>query len=95
MQINGADNSQPAGFLEKAGFVKANDPGQSCDGPAADASLETDYARLVTLALQGRWGDAEAVEDVQLSGSAELTVEALDGVQAVRTAAENILQFGI
>ncbi len=91
MQINGADNSQPADFLEKAGFVKAGGPGQSCDGPAADASLETDYSQLVTLALQGRLGDAEAVED---AGELIATGQ-LDGVQAARTAAENILNFGI
>ncbi len=91
MQINGADNSQPADFLEKAGFIKAGGPGQSCDGPAADASLETDYTRLVTLALQGRLGDAEAVED---AGELIATGQ-LDVVQAAQTAAENILNFGI
>jgi hypothetical protein len=86
MQINGADNSYLARFLESLSAAKPNthQPGDT-SGP--DASLQTDYAWLTS----PEQGDTDAVSRArQLIASG-----GLDESAAALIAAENILKLGI
>ena len=90
MQINGANNNQLGGFIEGIPPVNPHRRRTSQD-PEAGASLETDYHTLISQALQPARSQSETVQRAgELLASGQL-----EGRQAARGAAENILKLGI
>ena len=90
MQINGADNSQFNGFLEGLLPAKPNNSAANED-LQADSLLSTDYASLISEAIQASVEDSTVLE----RAGELLSSGRLDSPQAARTAAENILKSGI
>ncbi len=88
--IEKVDNNQIQDVLEKS-LLKQPDSAKNPPENNADASLEVDYESLIEKAIQVPQTDVNAVQQAQellLSGQ-------LDSPENIRTAAENIIKFGI
>jgi hypothetical protein len=72
-------------------LAQRNTPGAAASPNLVDATLQVQYAPLVAKALQGSEPDAEAVQRAQ----ALLASGQLDSVEAIRAAAQDLLDFGI
>jgi len=92
MKINGANtnNNQIKDFLEDISPGRSDRP-RPCNGQEAAACLSSDYCSLISRALQ----TAQSGTTVVQRSSKLLASGELDSLQAGRSAAENILKFGI
>jgi len=82
-----------SGFIQDVpeNVLKQHFPARPPVGNDADASLNVDYASLIERAVQTQDADAAAVEQAKkllLSGELESPLN-------IRTAAENIVRFGV
>ncbi len=87
--IEKIDSNQP--LIKPEPSPRQSDPTRAPGNDGEDASLQADYASLIDEAIQTPQTDAKAVQRAQKL----LSSGQLESPKNIRTAAENIIEFGI